>query len=274
MRKILRISIADLTFDLDTYDEQTHLFLEDYFGAFRTDASPDISILINSSTPPEDISPPDPVIPEVIHQPDGTTSIINSNMNPQILGTIHEDESKAVLNDVACTFMYRLCAAIRVVVQYFIENNNGFFLHSACGTNSNRTVAFTGKSTAGKTTALNNLHPEAVISEDATAVRFINNTWMVFSTPFRGEEPAQAPLYTICFPKKWKGIPFLKLNTPAAVIAELSTNAMFSAPSCEDQMNRVLETMLNFGNRIPGFECYCYKTTNLQTVFADHGLLN
>jgi hypothetical protein len=274
MPKQLRINIADITFGLSIPCRRTFNFLGHYFRDYTTTIPPHYTIIVDTFAPPVDVSIPVPVIPEVDTLPDSRTVLINSRAHQRILGTINNDKGEVILNGYACSGEYPLTAVIRVAVQYFIECNGGFFLHSACGVNHNMAVAFTGKSTAGKTTALNNLHPDKVISEDAAAVRYVDSEWTVFATPFRGEKPARARLSTLCFPRRWKGIPFLNLSSPAEVVTELSTNAMFAAPSCEEHMNRVLETMIMCGSQIPGFDCYFYKTTNLQTVFSDHGLLN
>jgi hypothetical protein len=274
MQYRLRLSIADLPFEILTDRRSTARFLETYFGAYRTDDAPGVSILVAGSKPFRGRTPSERVVPELEPDSPGVWRIFNNSSERITIGYIDERESWCSLDGCVRSNPYLLSSAIRLCMQFFLERHGGFFLHGACGTVRGKGVLFTGKSTAGKSTALYNLRPEAIIAEDAAALRITKGETMVYAVPFRGELPSHAVLTALCFPRKWTGTPKLLREGAAAVAAELAANALFCAPGSEALMSAVLGTIVDCSVSVSGYDCYFDKSTDLFTVFRDHGIFN
>ena len=275
MKYRLGLSIADLPFEIVTDHRLVGRFLESYFAAFRSDGSPGFTIIIDSGVPAPVSGVRSRVVPEIERDgPGGGYLIVNNSSDRVVIGHIDDDGGTCRLTGRACTDTYLLSTAVRVCVQFWLERSNGFFLHAACGSVRGAGVLFTGKSTAGKSTALRNLHPDTVIAEDAVAVRMNGSGARVYAIPFRGEKSGDIPLHALCFPRKWKGTPMLTREGAATIAAELTANALFCAPSTETLMADTLATIASFSTSVPGYDCYFDKATDLHAVFAAYGILN
>lgn len=270
----LRLSVADLPFELVTMHRSTARTLETYFHDYRTDAVPGFSISIQSGRRQPNRTCSSRVVPELEPGTAGEYRIINNNTERVVIGHIDEPSGTCRLTDRVCLDTYLLSSAVRVCTQFHLERNGGFFLHGACGAIGRKGVLFTGKSTAGKSTALHNLQPDRIVAEDATALRITGGNVRVYAIPFRGERPSHTVLSALCFPRKSTEPPRLIREGTAAVATELTANALFSAPASETHMSTVLSTIINCSTAVPGYNCYFDKSTNLYGVFAEHGLFN
>ena len=267
-------SIAGLPFETATDLRSVAGFMDSYFAAYRSNEPPAFSIFFDKNAPLPVSLNRKLIVPEIEHDEHGNYLILNNSSERAALGYIENNGKQCHLNGGLRTDEYLLSAAIRSCIQFQLERNNGFFLHAACGSIAGRGVVFTGESTAGKTTALHNLHPDSIIAEDAVALRMHDAKPYVHAIPFRGEHPAKTPLDVLCFPRKWHGEPRLTREEPGTVAVELTANALFSAPSSPQLMSDVLATVIRFGSSIPGYNCYFDLSTNLSTVFAKYGILN
>jgi len=270
----LRFSIADIPFEINTERPSLARFLETYFSGYSNNCTPLWSIKINSASLSDSPITSDTIIPELNQESTDIWQIVVNSSEQTEIGHINEIEKSCTINDYNTCGTYLLTSCIRLCVQFFLERSNGFFLHAASGTVNGKGILFTGHSTSGKSTALKNLIPEAIIAQDALALRICDDTPHVFAIPFRGERPAQSPLNAICFPRKWKGTPELRRDTIATVISEITSNALFCAPSSDLMMNSALSTITDVSMNIPGFDCLFDKTTNLHKVFTEYGILD
>lgn len=269
----LHVTIALIPFEIISYRKSLNTFLSRYFSSYHTVIEPVFSIIIDSNGPGTD-SISEQIIPELQHRDPGVFSIIDNALSGNSIGLIDIPSKRCTLYISVFKNMYLLTSAIRICIQFFLERNDGFFLHAASGMVKGKGVIFTGESTAGKSTALQNLKPDNIVSEDAAAIRFIENSAFIFSIPFKGDRSTTAPLDYICFPRKWTEKPQLQRIKSSDMILEITANTLFSAPSCDDIMNTVLSTIHLCSNTVQGYNCLFYKTTNLSSVFDDYGLFN
>ncbi|MBN1575385.1 MAG: hypothetical protein JW913_02460 [Chitinispirillaceae bacterium] len=274
MQYRLKLSIADLPFAIVTDHRLIARFLESYFASFRSDGSPAFSINVDSGVPLPVSAVRNRVVPEIEQEDSGEYHIVNNCSDRVVIGHIDKSGVACRLTGRACTDTYLLSAAVRVCVQFHLERNGGFFLHGACGSVAGRGVLFTGKSTAGKSTALRNLHPDTIIAEDAVALRMKGSGMRVYAIPFRGERPADTALDALCFPRKWTGTPKLSREGAASVATELAANALFCAPASEPLMAGALATIAGCSASVSGYECYFDKSTDLHAVFSAYGIFN
>lgn len=274
MKYRLGLSIAGLPFEITTDHRLVGRFLDSYFAAFRSDSSPGFSIVVDSGVPVPVSGVRSRVVPEIRRDERSGYRIINNGSDRITIGRIDENNGTCRLTGRACADTYLLSAAIRVCVQFRLERSGGFFLHAACGGVRGRGVLFTGKSTAGKSTALRNLHPDTIIAEDTVALRMNGSGARVYAIPFRGEKPADITLDALCFPRNWPGTPGLTREGAATTASVLTANALFCAPSSEEIMAGTLATIASCSTSVPGYDCYFDTTTDLHAVFAAHGIFN
>ncbi len=274
MKYRLRLNIADLPFEIITDHRLIARFLDTYFAAFRSDKSPESSIIIDSEVPIPVSGVKSSVIPEIEPAEGGGYRIVNNCRDRILIGHIEKDELTCHLTGRACADTYLLSSTIRVFVQFRVERHGGLFLHAACGSVKGKGVLFTGKSTAGKSTALRNLRPDTIIAEDAVALRVFGSTTKVYAIPFRGEVPSNTELDALFFPRKYSGPSRLTREAAAEVASEITANALFCAPSSEEIMSRTLETIALCSSIVPGYGCFFDKTTDLQAVFTAHGIFD
>jgi hypothetical protein len=270
----LRFSVAGIPFEISTGRSSLARFLETYFSGYSVNCMPIWSINIISASQSDSPVTSDTIIPELNQQSTDLWQIIVNSSEQTVIGHINVTEKSCSINDYNKCGTYLLTSCIRLCIQFFLERSNGFFLHAASGVVNGKGILFTGYSTSGKSTALKNLNPETIIAQDALALRICNNTTHVFAIPFRGERPAQSALDAICFPRKWKGTPELRRDNLATVISEITSNALFCAPSSDLMMNSALSTITDVSMNIPGFDCLFDKTTNLHKVFTEYGILD
>ena len=273
MQHRLRLEIAALPFEIRSGCRAILDYLEEYFIAYRSNRPPDFTIGIEGNVAPSDTGSSFMVIPELEALSTDTFRIVNNCSERRTIGTI-ENGTTALLNRQTCGSGYLLTSALRLCVQFFLERNCGFFLHASCGRVNGTGILFTGKSTAGKTTALHNLHPDAVIAEDAVALRMKTGRIHVYAIPFRGENSSETVVRALFFPRKSTGTPKLIREAASAVVAELAANALFCGPSESSLMNHVLSTISDCCTLIPGYSCYFDKSTDLLPVFTSYGILN
>jgi hypothetical protein len=268
------LSIADLPFEIVTAQQVNARFIDSYFSAYKCSQSPAFTISIEDDTQASSERYSERVVPELMPVSRTIWRIVNNNEQRLSIGTIDTGSHRCLLKRADSSNDYLLSSAIRLCVQFFLERNEGFFLHGACGTIGTSGILFTGKSTSGKSTALRNLHPEKIVAEDAVALRRIDRAFKVYAIPFRGEKPDAATCMALCFPKKWKGAPKLTQENESTVVAELTANALYCAPSSEELMRTVFSTIVECSGAVAGYNCYFAKSTNLFSVFSDYGFFN
>lgn len=182
------------------------------------------------------------------------------------LGNIDPRKRLCSLN-LTGNFSYsRLLSAIRACFHFFIERNRGFLLHASCGTVQGRTYIFTGKAGSGKSTALQNCHPEKIIAEDFLAIRITEKQPAAFSIPFRREKSALARPRAIIFPKKFPGPTHLVKETNAQAVSEITANALFCSPHCLSLVQPVLKSISKFCVLVPGYSLYFVRKANLREI--------
>jgi hypothetical protein len=74
-----------------------------------------------------------------------------------------------------------LDSLLRIIYSYLLVKNGGFLIHAAAADGG----VFTGPAGSGKTTSVRSKNN--ILGDDIVALRKINNTWYIYSTPFTGE---------------------------------------------------------------------------------------
>jgi hypothetical protein len=269
-----RLCIADLPFEISVVRPAIAHFLKVYFKGYQTEFAPVFTVFIETKEGFSGRVRWDRVVPELAPASPGHWNILNNDKTRMVVGAVDEKECACTLGSIVCSDINLLSSAIRLCVQFFLERNDGFFLHAACGTIGGKGILFTGKPTAGKSAGLHNLRPDTVVSEDAAAIRIMHDGLRVFAIPFRGEPPSSMPLTAIVFPRKWRGAHGLIRHKPAAIASELTANALFCAPSSEILMSVVLKTISQCSLLVPAYDCRFDKSTDLIPLFNEYGIFD
>lgn len=269
MKYRTNLSIAGLPFEIATNHRLVARFVDSYFNAFHSDHTPTFQVEIDSDVPSPASAVGNRVVPEIEPDKRGGYRIINNPGDRIEIGRIVDEGEYCRLSGRTCTDTYLLSSAVRICVQFRLERCGGFFLHAACGSVDGKGVLFTGKSTA-----LRNLHPDAIIAEDAVAIRADEQGVRAYAIPFRGEPPVEANLDALCFPRKFSGIPNLNRETAASIASRLTASALFCAPESERLMADTLSTIAHCSSTVPGYDCFFDSTTDLHAVFSSYGIFN
>ena len=263
----LKISIARVTGGIGVNDAVLLSRLGRFFPTYMSDQRPYFKIMIegNSRDMKTSVNKNYPV---VLEGNNGVYKIVEKKgvAADALLGEIDPKNKICRIRISRDVHFSGLMAAIRVCFMYFLEQLNGFFLHASCGAVNNRAIAFTGKSGSGKTTALKNVKSDNIIAEDVLAVRMIRRCPYIFSVPFRNDRNASAKVQAIFFPKKSKKSPKVIQTETSFSVSEVIANALFSAPKQSHLIEPVLESISQFCGKVPAFNLYFAKQTNLRKV--------
>jgi hypothetical protein len=164
--------------------------------------------------------------------------------------------------------MSTLRAAVRLCFQYFIERGGGILLHAAAGKVNGEVYVFTGKSGAGKTTALMNSSPDEITAEDVAVLKVCRGGTTLFSTPFRGEQYAQGRVKALFFPLKKAGRPYIEPVSPPRALAEIMANVIMASPGDAQCVGDVMTRVLDLCARVPVYDLYFPKEGDLRKVLA------
>jgi hypothetical protein len=271
MKYLSRWSVAGLPFELSVPRASIARFCTTYFKGYETTADPCFSITLGACTCS---MPPRRIVPELVSYNEGVWNVATAGLERRTTGLIDEKDCACRIDGCMHHSMYGLTAMVRICIQFFLERQQGFFLHAACGAVEGKGIAFTGKSTAGKSTGLRNASPDRIVAEDAVALRITNGIPYMYAIPFRGERSYSMPLSAVLFPRKSEATPCLVRESTTSVITELTANALVAAPSDALLMNRVLGTIADYAELLPGYSCYFAKTTNLLPLIRQHVVFN
>lgn len=263
--KILPVCIADLPAHILLDDTALFNRLEDFFSTYLTNDEPLFKIILKDSGQNMDKKPRD-TYPVILQQDKNGLTIVERRSKKRyfVLGSMTPQNKTCTIDLNDHLHFSSLISAIRTCFHFYLEQNNGFFLHAACGAVNGKAYVFTGKSDSGKTTALNNFNPEQIIAEDALALRVQRNRLSVFAIPFRSDKNARAKAHALFFPKKAAEPARLEKQNPASTAAEVIANAMYAAPHDAQLLETVIQTITQFCRVIPGFNLYFSKNCNLQ----------
>jgi hypothetical protein len=74
---------------------------------------------------------------------------------------------------------------LREILVDLLSKNQGFIIHGSAVAKNNKAIIFTGKNGAGKSTAMNLLHPEfTALADDTVIIRCENKKFYLYQTPF------------------------------------------------------------------------------------------
>jgi hypothetical protein len=266
----LKVTIAEVPFDVAIEDAALRGRVSRIFGTYLTAAEkPIFRIIFKGSYNPDRNSPPrhNPV---TVEKRSGKYFVGEGSKDARRrpLGTIDARRHICCFTLDGSFHFSLIISAVRTCFLFFLERHDGFFLHASSGIVEGKAYTFTGKSDAGKTTALRNLNPERILAGDALAVRVRRGNPRIFAIPFRGDRNACAPAQAVFFPRKFKGAPRVERESAAGAASELLANAMFSSPHNGSSVRPVLKTIDRFCRRVPGFNLYFPRSGSLREVIA------
>jgi hypothetical protein len=268
MSKTLKVSVAEVNAEILCEDNKIINRTQKLFRSYETDQPVDFQIVIQGTS--DDFNRKRLLRRHHVELDiqDAHIDIVKRKQKgaPYHLGTINSETNVCLFNLKDINDFSTLFIAVRVCFQYYLEKNNGFFLHAAAGKISNQTYIFTGKSGAGKSTALTNLSPEEIVSEDAVAVRLYNGEPVLFATPFRNERHTSGKAKAVFFPKKGKGTPCVAPESLGQSIAEVISNGLFASPGSPQLMDTAITNVINFCTLVPCFKLYFPKHGSLQEL--------
>jgi len=267
MKRNLNISIAGIHGRIVMEDTILYNELKKKFATYESGKPPGFKLFISGSFSDlkKDNNPHHPVVIESSKEKIAVVEYMNKNKK-DILGYIDSTTQQCYIAPAHELNYSRLFSSIRACYHYFLEKNGGFFLHASSGTINGKTFAFTGKSDSGKTTALRNMKPDAIVAQDAAAIRIHGKRPQVFAVPFRNDSNAMGEADAVFFPKKTKEKTKIVKKGLAQSITEITSNTLFASPCDPTLINNVMETIIKFCMTVPAFNLYFKKDDNLQTL--------
>lgn len=267
MRKSLTLCIADIHFKIVVQDEHLLDRLKKHYASYLADGAADFLVAIHGQAADfsrRRLTIRHPV--EIEPQSKDRLTILKRRIKgaPYYLGFI-ETASRMCevhLKDLNC--YSTLLAVIRITFQYFLEMNSGFLLHSTAGRVGEYTYVFTGKSGAGKTTALMNLEADEIVSGDVSAVRVYEEHATIHAIPFRKEISSSGAVRAVFFPRKNPAKPYTHPAHPALSVQEIVSNALFASPNNADLVEPAMNNIMKFCAVIPCFDLYFPKEGSIR----------
>lgn len=86
---------------------------------------------------------------------------------------------------------YGLDSLIRILLSVLLTRQRGFLLHAATVVNKGRAYIFAGRSGTGKSTVASLSPKDSVLTDEISLLKFVDDAWHAFGTPFWGEFRAQ-----------------------------------------------------------------------------------
>lgn len=147
---------------------------------------------------------------------------------------------------------------------------DGFYLHSSAVVKDGKAYLFSGPSGIGKSThtGLWKLLPgdeSRVINDDKPALRYVNDKWYVYGTPWCGKDGInineKAPLAGVCFLKRGDENKIRRMSKFEAMQRVLG-QTIYKLNN-EEQLDKLIKSLESFLDKIP-----VYELENLPEVAA------
>lgn len=153
---------------------------------------------------------------------------------------------------------YSIDSVLRIVHTLMLAHEGGFLLHASSAVRNGKAFLFSGVSEAGKTTMARLAPPDvALLTDEASYVRKVDNCYYAYGTPFAGElgvpgKNISAPIAALYLLKKG---PENRIDAmdPAVAVPRLLRNILFFAHEAE-MVREVFEAACAFVAAVPVFE--------------------
>ena len=149
-------------------------------------------------------------------------------------------------------------SVLRITHTLLLARSGGFLLHASSAARNGKAFLFSGLSEAGKTT-MASLAPSdvAVLTDEASYVRRIDDQYLAYGTPFAGEmgkpgKNVSAPIAALYFLAKAKENRIERMD-PAEAVRRLLRNILFFAHD-QELVRLVFESALAFVDAVPAYQ--------------------
>lgn len=174
--------------------------------------------------------------------------IISTQANRNVRGLVFYERNK----DKIITFLHlsigQFIYLVNRLIHELLIKNKGFMLHASAVEHKGKALIFTGRSGAGKSTAISLLQDEfRPIAEDSVYIRKIDNKYYLYSTPVLERNEVVVKNYKkykigkIFFLRKAKDFKIEKINSWEYIYYRLSRQLWTDQYSIKTQMRYFLE---------------------------------
>lgn len=170
---------------------------------------------------------------------------------------------KEIAKDKVQEPFYELTAILRAICYTVLEKYNGFFLHCSCLEYEKEAYVFTAKSGTGKSThsaIWRKVFADKVtmINDDKPIVRYIDNKFYVYGTPWNGKHSIsnniKTPIKAIFYLHQSKENKAVKCEPISAISKLLSQTVL---PNSNALMNNLVDMLEKLVSTTPMFDLYC-----------------
>lgn len=150
------------------------------------------------------------------------------------------------------------------IIRFFINHlilANGLFFHSSGGIINNKSYLMTGFSDIGKSTALELMKPDKILSDDLIGSRLIDNKYHFYSTPFGRvvTENIHAEAKAVFFLIRSDKFRVEKLNKSQAVARYIAVHQKYILSLFGDIRVKAFQSARKFFSQIPAYELHFTK---------------
>jgi len=243
------IQIGGIAIGLQTIDMGLVSVLEKRFGAYVvTGVTPEFVFAVDIVSP--DLFDPD-ADAEVWMQ-DGDWHLERGDFRAEWNPEARRGRVRQSVNP------YSIDSVLRIVHTLLLARSGGFLLHASSAVRNGRAFLFSGLSEAGKTT-MARLAPAdaALLTDEASYVRKIGDSYKAYGTPFAGEfgEPGKnisAPIAALYFLEKAAVNQIVPVD-PTVAVRRLMRNILFFAQDA-NLVRMVFDSACAFVAAVPVFQ--------------------
>ena len=132
----------------------------------------------------------------------------------------------------------------RILLSYYLSENEGLFLHASCVKHRDLAHIFCGPSGAGKSTIAGLAGKRLVLSDDLILIRKVNNDYRAFATPF-GVHSSNS----------------VNINLPikALYLLRQSNKIRLEKPQFRESLTKLVSNLVFLGDHYPQFQRLFYR---------------
>ncbi len=243
------IEIGGIPIALQTTDPGFVSILKGRYGSYmKANASPDFTFRVDL-IPPDSFNPDDDA--EVWFE-DGQWRLERGDFR----ATWSQENRQGLIRQTANP--YSIDSVLRITHTLLLARTGGFLLHASSAVRDGKAFLFSGLSEAGKTTIARLAPPDvALLTDEASYVRRVDDQYIAYGTPFAGElgEPGKnisAPIAAVYLLDKAPQNKIVRVDS-AEAIRRLMRNILFFAQDPE-LVRMVFDSACAFVAAVPVYQ--------------------
>ncbi len=243
------IEIGGIPIALQTTDPGFVSILKGRYGSYmKANASPDFTFRVDL-IPPDSFNPDDDA--EVWFE-DGQWRLERGDFR----ATWSQENRQGLIRQTAIP--YSIDSVLRITHTLLLARTGGFLLHASSAVRDGKAFLFSGLSEAGKTTIARLAPPDvALLTDEASYVRRVDDQYIAYGTPFAGElgEPGKnisAPIAAVYLLDKAPQNKIVRVDS-AEAIRRLMRNILFFAQDPE-LVRMVFDSACAFVAAVPVYQ--------------------